>query len=404
MKRTIVALLCAIFMTGSLISCGEEKQQMPVSSEAQSQENSQDSQEEEKEKQEDSEEEQSQSDEEKTETSSEGKTEGEEENMDEDLTMTALRDNGGTIDYTSLAELEPEPGTRIAVVAKTTKTGFWNTVKKGMDAAVKDLNEKMGYKGEDRIQISFEGPSDETDVESQINTIDAVLAENPAVLCVSAIDMASCQAQLENAEENGIPVIVLDSGVETGTVDALCATDNYAAGTEAARKLVQAIEEKGKVAVMTHVQSSQNSQDREKGFTDEIAKYPDIEIVNISHENEDSSIEEMTESVLTLFPDVKGYYCTNEIVGTSVLNAVKASGKQVAVVGFDAGKEQKEAIAAGEEVGVIAQNPYGMGYATVVAAVRAALNLPNDAYINPGYQWIDSETLKDKKYVNYLYE
>ena len=30
--------------------------------------------------------------------------------------------------------------------------------------------------------------------------------------CLSAIDMDSCQAQLEAAEENGIPVIVLDSG------------------------------------------------------------------------------------------------------------------------------------------------------------------------------------------------
>ena len=402
MKRTVVALLCAVFMTGSVISCGEAKKQ--VSSEVKTQETGQG-----EEIQESSEDEQTESDEEKTENEKTEEevpspSEGQSENMTEDLTMTALRENGGTIDYTSLEELEPEPGIRIAVVTKTTKTGFWNTIKQGMDAAVKDLNEKMGYKGDDKIRLSFEGPSDETDVEGQINTIDAVLAENPAVLCLSAIDMASCQAQLEYAEENGIPVIVLDSGVATGTVNAVCVSDNYKAGAEAARKLAQAIEEKGKIAVMTHVESSENSQDREKGFTDEIANYPDIEIVNISHENEDSSVEEMTESVLTLFPDVKGYYCTNETVGASVLDAVKASGKQLAVVGFDAGKRQKEAIQSGEEVGVIAQNPYGMGYATVVAAVRAALELPNDEYINPSYQWIDQTTVEDEKYVNYLYE
>lgn len=55
----------------------------------------------------------------------------------------------------------------------------------------------------------------------------------------SAIDMDSCQAQLEAAEENGIPVIVLDSGVKTGNVNATCVVDNYQAGVQAAVKLAR---------------------------------------------------------------------------------------------------------------------------------------------------------------------
>ena len=53
--------------------------------------------------------------------------------------------------------------------------------------------------------------------------------------------MESCQAQLETAEENGIPVVVLDSGVVTGTVDSVCSTDNKAAGADAAKKLAEAV-------------------------------------------------------------------------------------------------------------------------------------------------------------------
>ena len=49
----------------------------------------------------------------------------------------------------------------------------------------------------------------------------------------------------------------------------------------------------------------------------------------------------------------------------------EAEREEIAVVGFDAGKTQKEAIKDGREAGVIAQNPYGMGYATAVAAARA---------------------------------
>lgn len=62
-----------------------------------------------------------------------------------------------------------------------------------------DVNEAYGFKKEDQVTMTFEGASDEKDVESQVNTIDAVIAENPDVLCVSASDMDSLQAQLEAA-------------------------------------------------------------------------------------------------------------------------------------------------------------------------------------------------------------
>ena len=86
-------------------------------------------------------------------------------------------------------------------------------VKKGMEDAVKEINKAYGYKKDDQITMTFEGPDNEEDVETQINTIDAVIAENPDVLCISASDMDSCEAQLEAAKENGIPVIAFDSNV-----------------------------------------------------------------------------------------------------------------------------------------------------------------------------------------------
>lgn len=420
MKKVMVGLLCFMLAAGALAGCGSKKPEPDGSRKDTAEENG--NQEENKADASDNEkqEEAAKGTEEKTDKETDGEqqnqdadkeenseTDGKDsqKNMEEDLTMTVLKDQAGTRDYTSLEELSPEPGCRIAVVVKNTKTGFWTTVKKGMEAAVKNLNEKMGYKGEDKIKLSFEGPSDETDVESQINIIDAVLSENPSVLCLAAIDTESCEAQLEMAAENDIPVVVLDSGVESELVNAVCATDNYTAGAEAAKKLAEAIGNEGQVAVMTHVATSKSSQDREKGFTEELAKnYPNIEVVNTSHENEETSMSEMAEAVLKLYPQVKGYYCTNETAANDVLDAVNSSGKEVVVVGFDAGKKQMEAIKKGTELGTFAQNPYGMGYATVVAAVRADLQLENDAFINTGYQWIDSSKLELPEYANYLYE
>lgn len=415
MKKIMVGLLCFTLITGIFGGCGSKKpepdeSQKYTAEESDKEEKNKDEAESEEEKTETEDKESKDTDKEDTDKQDTDNTEGQEDETDEkdmteDLTMRVLKDQAGTKDYTSLEELNPEPGSRIAVVVKNVKTGFWTAVKKGMDAAVKDLNEKMGYKGDDKIRLSFEGPADETDVESQINIIDAVLSENPSVLCLAAIDMESCTAQIEAAAENEIPVIILDSGVESDIVNIVCATDNYKAGTEAANKLAQALENKGQVAVMAHVESTETSKSREQGFKDEMEKnHPEIEIVNISHENEETSMEEMAEAVLKLYPEVKGYYCTNETAANDVLSAVESSGKDVKVIGFDTGKKQIEAVKNGKELGVFTQNPYGMGYATVIAGIRADLELENDAFINSGYQWLDKDTIDLPEYSNYLYD
>lgn len=391
MKKVLVGLLCCMLAAGIISGCGSKEK--PKSDKTQNHTEKQ---------------------KEQSNTTNTEKPEGEKEpskepqeekNMADDLTMQVLKNHAGTKDYTSLEELNPEPGSHIAVVVKNTKSSFWNSVKKGMDQAVKDLNQKMGYKGEDKIKISFEGPTEETDVESQINIIDAVLSENPSVLCLAAIDMESCQAQLEAAAENDIPVVVLDSGVQSDLVNSVCATDNYTLGTEAAKKLAEVIGGQGQIAVMTHVAASQTSRDREAGFMETITNnYPEIEIVNISHENPETSMTEMAEAVLKLYPDVKGYFGTNEHAANAVLDAVSTSGREIVVLGIDAGKKQIDAVKKGTEIGTFVQNSYGMGYATIVAAMRADLELENDAFINCGYQWIDGSNIELPEYANYLYE
>lgn len=411
MKKAIAAFLCIMLTTGMISGCAEREPESEAAQEntgAEESQETQDSQEEPEESQEETAE--------KEENAQVAESTGEEDqeagdqedsqdrDMTEDLTMSVLKDQSGTVDYTSLEELTPEAGSRIAVVLKSTRDEFWTTVRDGIEDAVKALNEKMGYTGEDQITVSFDGPTDDSDVEKQIDLIDTVLSENPTILCIAAIDRQSCEAQLEMAAENDIPVVMLDSGVESGPISALCATDNYAAGTEAAKKMAEAIGDEGQIAVMTHAESTQTSQDREKGFTDEISKnHPNIEIVNISHENDDFTMEKMADAVFTLYPEVEGYFCTNEDASGAVLDALDAAGKEITVIGFDSGEQQQNAVKNGTELGFFAQNPYGMGYAAVIAGVRADQNLEVDTFINTSYQWIDSSNLENEEYSNYLY-
>lgn len=308
--------------------------------------------------------------------------------------------------YTTVEGLELEPGTHIAVVVKEHKSNYWKAVEKGIKQAVADLNEEMGYTGADMIYYTYEGP-DDGEAGVQINTIDAVLSENPQVLCLSAIDMNSCEAQLETAQENGIPVIILDSGVKSDElVYTICETDNYSAGTEAARKLCQKIGGTGKIQIVAHQQNAETTVSREQGFRDEITKnYPEVELLETIYEDGEDRVADLMHQVLQEHPDLKGCFTTSENNGVSLLAILsKQKADDVQLVGFDAGDAQLQAIRSGAQYGVICQNPYGMGYATIVAASRAVLELENDSYINAGYQWIDAENIDDEENQKYLYQ
>lgn len=334
----------------------------------------------------------------------------EKEEKKEDIEIQIPDEGKLVADYTTMKGLILEKGSRIAFVVKNTETGYWKAVKQGIDQAIQELNENLGYEDDDKVQYTYEGPKEETAVDEQVNIVDAVVSEHPDVLCLAAIDMDSCVAQLEYAEENGIPVVILDSGINhEELVYSVCATDNYAAGKLAAQKMVELIGEQGEIAIMAHHQVGETSINRVDGFVDEITEnYPEITIVDIAYEpinEEQPSTFEKISTVLEAYPNLKGYFGTNEGMSVEILNALKeAENSNVKVIGFDLGEVQEEAIRAGLEAGTVSQNPYGMGYATTVAAVRAILHMQNDSFIDAGYAWIDQKTIDLEENTKYLYE
>lgn len=312
-------------------------------------------------------------------------------------------------DYTTAAGLELPAGTRIAVIAKSIKSAYWQAVQMGMQKAIDDLNAEAGLTGENQIVMTFEGPDDSDDAETQINTIDAVLAENPQVLCLSAIDMTSCAAQLEAAEENGIPVIMFDSSVRDDELAyTICKTDNYAAGTEAAKNLMAKAGDFGEAVIVASSKSTESIMDRVLGFESELINEYNVKIAEVIYadDQEDTrSMKERLQEVLDNNPNIKGCFATDEAMAKEVLAVLENTEYQdLQFAGFDAGEGQVEAIRQGKELGTVCQNPYGMGYATIISSARAVLGLTNDDVIDAGYQWIDISNIDLEENQKYLYE
>ena len=105
-------------------------------------------------------------------------------------------------------------------------------------------------------------------------------------------------------------------------------------------------------------------------------------------------------------PDLKGCFGTNDetvLLGAQALKSMEKT-EDIVMMGFDAGKDQLSALSDGSIDGLVVQNPFGMGYATVVAAARTVLEIGNEAQVDTGFVWVDAENMEDESIQPMLYE
>lgn len=286
----------------------------------------------------------------------------------------------------------------IAVISKGFQHQFWQAVQAGAEQAAKDYD----------VTITFEGPETEAMVDKQVEMVQVALDKKPAALALAALDTQALIPQLEAAQAAGIPVVGFDSGVDSDIVLTTAATDNIAAAAMAADKMAEFIGEEGQVAVIVHDQTSRTGIDRRDGFLNQMAtKYPNIEIVDVQYGGGDQlKSTDLAKAIIQAHPDLKGFFGANEGSIIGVLNAVTEMGKegQIVVIGYDSGKQQIDAIKSGLEAGAITQDPIGIGYKAVEAAVKALAGEELPKEIDTGFHWFDSKNVDDADIKALLYE
>jgi ribose transport system substrate-binding protein len=146
--------------------------------------------------------------------------------------------------------------------------------------------------------------------------------------------------------------------------------------------------------------------DRRDGFVERIkASNPKIKIVSLQYGGGDQlKSTEVTKSILQAYPNLKGIFGTNEGSAIGVVNGVRETKRKLVVVGYDSGKQQKDAIRDGTIAGAITQNPVGIGYKTVEAAVKALKGEKLPKVIDTGFYWYDKSNIDDPKIQAVLYQ
>ena len=333
--------------------------------------------------------------------------------------------------YSSIDGLSLEPGSYISIIGRYSDDSYWKEVEAGAKQAVADLNNMLGYKGDKKIKLTYSAPEIRDDVNDQVNILDEELSRDPIAIGIAAIDTTACTIQFDLASENNIPIITFDSGSDYQHVASHIATDNLAATQTAATQLAYAVEEQGEIVVFVQDSISMTAKQRLQGFLDTISsKFPNISVVQVYQfdqldtmretiANEKNTAlaegeqalkaENLTQNdviqyIIEKHPNLKGIYATNLDTTQAVAKVLKNMKKDdLKFVGFDGGDAQIKLLKDGTLEGLIIQNPYGIGYATVVAAARVSLGLANESFVNSGYTWVTKENMDSKEITGMLY-
>ena len=295
------------------------------------------------------------------------------------------------------AQVQAEDEIYIPVISKGFQHQFWQAVKSGAEQAATEY----------KVKISFEGPETEQQVDKQLDMLSAALAKKPAAIGFAALDSKAAIPLLKKAQAANIPVVGFDSGVDSDIPVTTAQTDSKAAAALAADKMAEKIGDAGEVAVIGHDQTSTTGADRRDGFLDQMkAKHPKITIVDVQYGGGDHlKSAEIAKTMLQAHPNLKGIFGTNEGSAIGAGKGVKEAKKEgITIIGFDSGKAQKDMINDGTIAGAITQNPVGIGFKTVEAAVKALKGEKLPKVIDTGFYYYDKSNMANPEISAVLYD
>ncbi len=208
----------------------------------------------------------------------------------------------------------------------------------------------------------------------QLPFLNAAIVKDPDALLLEATDSTALNQAVKPHVDSGKPLVTVDAGISEDWAHAFIASDNKAGGALAAQDLAAAIGESGAVLVINVAPGVGILDERQKGFEEEIAKFPNITYLGTEFGGDDpTKIAGVVNAMLAAHPDLAGIYATATLVGESAGAAVQEAGvsDQVHVVSFDASDRLVELLKSGGVDSLIVQKPYQMGYNGVEAVVAA---------------------------------
>ncbi|CAH0147041.1 ribose ABC transporter substrate-binding protein RbsB [Peribacillus sp. NPDC101481] len=246
---------------------------------------------------------------------------------------------------------------KVGVSISTLNNPFFVSLKDGIEKEAKE-------KG---MKVTVVDAQDDT--AKQISGIEDLILQKVDVLLVNPTDSAAISSAVQSANEAGIPVITIDRSSDEGDIETFIASDNVAGGEMAAEYLVKELGEKAKVVELEGVSGASATRERGKGFHNIADKQLDVQTSQTAEFDRTKGLNVM-ENILQGNKDIQAVFAHNDEMALGAIEAIKAAGKDIIVVGFDGNDDALKAVENGELKATIAQQPALIGEEAVNAAEK----------------------------------
>lgn len=264
----------------------------------------------------------------------------------------------------------------IYVIVKVLGNQYWSVLQAGAEKAGKDLG----------CNVVVIGTALESDIEGQLTLLQNAVSAQADGIVIAPLDSVSLNAPITEAYNSGIPVVLVDTVINSDNYSAALLTDNVKAGQAAAEELLKKLKDSGvkeaeeaQIAIQVGSTGSQTINDRVKGFNEYWdANAPQAwKVLNNDikvNEGDISKAVGFCQDFLTTYPNLKGVFGPNNgsTVGF-VTGLTESKRKDISMVGFDFSSEIETMIRSGEfNVASVVQRQYFMGYDGVKTALKLA--------------------------------
>ena len=276
---------------------------------------------------------------------------------------------------------------KIVVILKAVdydRLPFWQTVKDGAESASKDLD----------VDVTILGPISETQVDEQIQIIHDAIQAKPDAIVLAAADYDRLVPAAKQVKAAGIPLVTIDSFINSNDADTKIGTDNYDAGQKAGAALMEHLSPGSRVVIMSYIQGTSTAIDRESGIRDFLQGKAQIKDTVYSSGEADIAYGQAIQ-LLRADTEVKGIVALNDPTTIGAARALSELGRarDVALIGFDNSQSVLGFVQADVVRATIVQKPFNMGYLGIKVALELIEGKPADPFIDTGSQIINHENM-----------
>ena len=282
------------------------------------------------------------------------------------LGLSACGETPATGDTGAAPGSAGEDSARIAFIAKAVTDQFQVGLKEGAES----------YAKEKGIELSYQAPEKETNVEKQIQMMENAIVSGFDAIILSAADSKSLNPTIAKANQKNIPVILINDTIdeqsladEGGSYATYVGIDQYTAASYAGEYVV-ANYDGGKVALIEGAAGVLAGEQRLDGFQDALSESFEVVASQTANWDRNEAFNVM-QNILTANPDISVVWAVSSEMGQGALAAIEQAGKtgEVAVFDFDCLDDDIQAIKDGTLVGSVKQYPTEMSKAAVDACL-----------------------------------